>query len=227
MAKLQLQLVSWISGAAAVDERLTGQMLVVSAEDPALRTRIQDSLREAAKALGLEGGANAVSALIEELSQEMAYIEALRDWLLLRAQAMLKRLQQTSQDLLLFAPGRRETVLQVLRLASTAVTELTSKFDEVDAQTAEIASALRHLDQQKSFLRPHRDRLYCALLTWEAILAEWDKLPQGVFKGTDGLWRLIDDTYRFLAPRFMTVQEWQGVLAASDKTERSKAAFVW
>ena len=227
VAKLQLQLVNWIGGAAAVDERVTGQMLVVSAEDPALRPRIQEALRHAATTLEIAGGASAVSALIEDLSRELAYIEALRDWLLERARAMLKRLIQASQDLPALAPGRRETLFQVLRLASTAAADLNDKFDEIDAQTAEIGSALRYIDKQKTFLRPHRDRLYCVLLTWDPLLNEWDKLPKTVAKEADGLWRLVDETYRFLAPRFMTVQQWQGVLAAPDKTERGKAALVW
>ena len=227
VAKLQLQLVNWIGGAATLDERVTGHMLVVSAEDPALRPRIQEALRKAATALDIAGGGSAVSALIEDLSRELAYVEALRDWLLDRARAMLKRLIQASQDVPALAAGRRETLFQVLRLASTAAADLADKFSEIDAQTAEIRSALRYIDKQKTFLRPHRDRLYCTLLTWDPLLTEWDKLPKTVAAEADGLWRLIDETYRFLAPRFMTVQQWQGVLAAPDKTERGKAALVW
>ncbi len=227
-AKLQLQLIHWINGATdMVEAGMTGQLLIESMDDPSIRPRIQEALREAAAALRLEGGPSAVSTLVEQLANELAFIEALRERLLERARAVVKRLTQANQDFGALAPGRRETLFQVLRLASTAAAELTAQFDEVDAQTSEILPALRNLDQQRSFLRPHRDRLYTILLGWEPTLTAWDALPATMAKEPEKVWRVIDETYRFLAPRYMTVQGWQTALPAPDRTERARAGVVW
>lgn len=227
-AKLQLQLINWINGATdMVEAGMSGQLLIESMDDPSIRPRIQEALREAAAALRLEGGPAAVSTLVEQLASELAFIEALRERLLERARAVVKRLTQANQEFGALAPGRRETLFQVLRLACTAAAELTAQFEEVDAQTSEILPALRNLDQQRSFLRPHRDRLYTVLLGWEPTLAAWDALSATMAKEPEKVWRVIDDTYRFLAPRYMTVQGWQTALPAPDRTERARAGVVW
>ena len=228
MAKLQLQLLNWINGAGNSDDPLvTGQILIVSMDDPSVRPRIQDALKRAATTLGIEGGQSAMSTLIEELSHELAYIEALREWLLERARTMLKRLGQTSSDLGVMAPARRETLFQVVRLATTAVADITSRFEAVDAQTSEVGPALRNLGRHRTFLRSHRDPLYSTMLAWQPLLSAWDTAPGANSKDPDGIWRIVDETYRFLAPRFMTVQEWQNKIAGTERSERAKTALVW
>ncbi len=222
-ARLQLQLVNWIGGAGDGD-RLTSQMLVVSVDDPAIRPRVQDALRRAALELKLDGGSSAVAALLEELATELAFVEALRERLHNCVQAVLKRLTRYGQDALLLSPARRETLYQVIRLATVAAVQIASRFDELDAQTGEIMAALRNLDSQRNFLRPARDRLYAQLLEWEPLLQPWEAVPATM--AGEGVWRMIEDTYRFLAPRYMTVQEWQSVLAEA-KLEKVKSAFVW
>ena len=228
VAKVQLQLMNWISGSAESDEtRVTGQLLVASMDDPSIKPRVQDALRRAATALSIGGGPAAVATLVEELSHELAYFEALREWLLDRAKAMLKRLTQTSHDLAAMAPSRRETLFQVGRLASAAVAEIVGKFEAVDAQTSEIGPALCNLDRHRTFLRPHRDRLYTTMLAWEPLLTAWDGVPKPTVKESDNIWKVVDETYRFLAPKFMAVQEWQAGTTTTDRTDRTKTALVW
>lgn len=233
-ARLQLQLVSWIGGIAeSEDGRVTSQMLLVSVDDPAIRPRVQDALRQAAAELGIAGGGPAVAALVEELAHELSYIEAMRERLLERVRAIGKGLVRAGQENAALAPGRRETLFQVVRLASSALAELISAFEEVDGQTASILPALRNLERQRSFLRPHRDRLYCGYLAWDPIFRSWETVAGGAGgagragREQDGFWRVVDETYRFLAPQFMSVQEWQSILAAADKAERNKSALVW
>ena len=227
-ARLQLQLVSWIGGIAeSEDGRVTSQMLLVSVDDPAIRPRVQDALRQASEELGISGGGPAVAALVEELAHELSYIEALRERLLDRVRAIGKGLVRAGQENAALAPGRRETLFQVVRLASSALAELISAFEEVDGQTASILPALRNLERQRSFLRPHRDRLYCVYLAWDPIFRSWEAVAGGAGREQEGFWRMVDEIYRFLAPQYMAVQEWQSLLAAADKTERNKSALVW
>jgi hypothetical protein len=224
-ARLQLQLVNWISGVdPSGGGELTTQMLVVSIDDPAIRARVQDALRSAAQELGLDGGASAVAALLERLATEIAFVEALRERLHDRAQCVLKRLLRFGLDSQLMPPARRETLNQVTRLATVGVAGIASRFDALDAQTAEIMAALCNLDNQRDVLRPSRDRLYSQLLEWEPMLQAWEALPASMLG--EGVWRAIDDAYRFLAPRFMSVQEWQNVLSEG-RLGGARTAYVW
>lgn len=116
---------------------------------------------------------------------------------------------------------------QVVRLAGAATADLSQQFETVDACTTDILDTLQNFDRQRDFLRPHRDRLYSALLNWEPILKAWEELPGNLAKEADGVWRVVDDTYRFLAPRYISVQEWQSFIAPPDKTERGRSALVW
>ena len=227
-ARLQLQLVSWIGGIAeSEDGRVTSQMLLISVDDPAIRPRVQEALRQAATELGIDGGGPAVAALVEELAQELAYIEALRERLLEQVRAIGTGLMRAGQDNPSLAPGRRETLVQVLRLASSALAQVIAGFEEVDGQTASILPALRNLERQRDFLRPHRDRLYCLYLAWEPIFRAWGPVADGPGREQDGFWRVVDEIYRFLAPRFMPVQEWQSMMAAADRSDRTKSTLVW
>ena len=229
-ARLQLQLVNWIDGSrqdagANESSKITPQMLVVSVDDPSIRPRVQEALRQASEELGIAGGGPAVAALIEELAAELAFIEALRERLLLRVQAMGRRLARVKPEMGPLSPARRETLFQVTRLAATGAAQIAASFDEVDGQTAEIMPALRNLERQRTFLRPHRDRLYCEQLAWDSLLQSWEALPMSAVG--DGAWKLVEESYRFLSPRYMTVQEWQSMAAAAERTEKAKAALMW
>ncbi len=227
-AKLHLRLLDWIDGSADTDEgRVKGQLLVESMEDPSIKPRVQEALRRTATRLSIGGGSSAVSALIAELSHELAFIEALREWLLERAKAMLKRLTQTSHDLAAMAPARRETLFQVVRLAATAVAEIATTFEEIDAQTSEIGPALCNLEQHRSVLRVHRDSLYSTMLAWNPLLTAWDGVRKPTAQASDDIWKVVDETYRFLAPRFMAVQQWQSGAGVTKRADRAKAPLVW
>ena len=222
-ARLQLQLVNWIGGGSD-GQQITSQMLVVSVEDPAIRPRVQEALRRAADELGVAGGGPAVAALIEELAGELSYIEALRERLLARVQGLTRQVARLGQDGKPLPRARRETALQVNRLVSVGQSRIAARFEQVDQQTSDILSALRNLEEQRSFLRPNRDWLYSTQIAWEPILQEWDLGPTQV--DPERIWRLVDRLYRFLAPRYMAVQEWQHVIATTTAAERGRV-FTW
>ena len=223
-ARLQLQLLHWLAEThadAAGGPAITIGMLVD--DDPKSRSLVQDALRRAAAELGTQGGGPAVAALVEELAEEVSYIEALRERLLERVQILARRLLRLGQQNQA-SVARRETLFQVTRLTATGLAEIVARFDQVDAQTEDILVALRSLDQQRSFLRPNRDWLYCTHLAWDAELRAWEAVP--LADRTEKTWRLLDQLYRFVAPRFMAVQEWQR-LDSQMSAEQAKAAFVW
>lgn len=223
-ARLKLQLVRQICGPLEADP-ITPAMLVASIDDPSFRPRVQDSLQQAAESLGLQGGRAAVVSLIEELAVELSYFEALRERLLDRIQALGHRLATLAQEGGSMAKARRETLMQVVRLRVIGQGQVASRFDQVEQQTKEVSAVLGDTQQQRVLLRPVRDWLYCTQMAWEPLLTEWEALAPG--PPTERLWRALDALYRFLAPRYMAVHEWQTMMAAQGTAAETAKAYVW
>lgn len=202
--KLRLQLVAWITAGSGSDlMNLTPDTLLQVADDPGLRVKVQSALGHAARRLGL-AHADEVLGMLEALGEELSFIEALRERLLVRLVAAVAKIER-------IAGARRgnahqsDAMTQVRRLGAIAERQTRRRFDELDAQTSEVLAALRNTDGQRSFIRSHRDWLYRSLRGWEPILASWDAAGTEPDQATAAL---IARTYQFLAPRFMPVTEW-------------------
>ncbi len=93
-ARLQWQLVAWLNSGTGGDEtELKLDDLMQLTDDPVRRQQVQTAFTKAAESLGL-ASRDAVVQLAEELAQELAYIEALRERLLRRAMAMMDKLNR-------------------------------------------------------------------------------------------------------------------------------------
>ncbi len=198
--RLAMQVLGWLSG----DEHVitNPDELLQVAGDPTFRKRVNDAFGEVAHALGLQTKEE-VTELIQGLSQELAYIEALRDEFL-----AIKRMQRKTEVLRKIYANEHsllEVANSLIRLVALAVEDLEDQFETVDAQTGEIMAALKNLDTVRHYLREHRNDLRVRLLAWEDILIKWLEHPMKAGRETEDL---IAETYRFLAPRYMPVDEW-------------------
>jgi len=210
--RLAMQVLGWLSG----DEHVitNPDELMQVAGDPTFRRQVNDAFGEAARSLGLRNKEE-VTELIQGLSTELAYIEALRDEF-----SAIQRLRHRLEALRkLYANEHSvlETVNAVIRLMVFALDELMAQFETVDAQTGEIMSALKNLDTVRTYLRQHRDELRVRLLAWEDILLKWRDHAIKVNRATEDL---ISETYRFLAPRYMPVDEWVMMTRLQDPDKR-------
>ncbi len=221
--RLQWQLVAWLnSGTGAETPALDAHSLLQVMEDPARKVQVQQAFAKAAEALGLPSR-EAVIQLVEELAQELAYIEALRDRLLRRVKAMADKLNRMAQSY--HGDGSHlETLTQVRRLTSIAFKQISHRFDELDAQTSEVMSALRNADSQRVFIRSNRDWLYRTQRAWHALLTEWDVAGIGF---DEGILLLLNRSYHFLAPRFMPVAEWELRTLPHKRNSEVARTMVW
>jgi hypothetical protein len=200
--RLTIQLVSWLSGEERV---LTNpDELQQVADDPATRKRVVTAFDEAAEKLGLgRERKHEVVDHLERLTVELSYIEALRD--LFQA---IKGMESKIQGLRKLY-GHERSVLEVAdpvaRLMAVAVKELGEFFMQVDAQTCEIMGLLRNIDNHTAYIRMVRDELHKRMMAWDQILSQWARVKVAV--DTDKP-ELLRDTYHFLAPRYMQVNEW-------------------
>ena len=224
--RLRLQLVAWL-GRETGDAALSAENLSPDRieQDCGLRARLGEAFARAAASLGLLD-AEAVVALLEQIAEELAYIEALRDRLLARVQRLAARLDALAGGGWRGDATRLDALTQVHRLAAVALRQLAGRFAEIDAQTGEVIAAMRNAEGQCIFIRSHRDWLHRSRLAWEPTLQDWDSPPRAL---DEAAWLLIGRTYQFLAPRFMPVQEWQLFNAArgARRPARPEHALQW
>ena len=226
--RLRLNLVTWLTPrsawAGAERDEIT---LLRLADDDALNDEVRSLAIPAAQRLDLSTPTE-VLRLMEEMSMEVAYIEALRERLLGRVERLCRRMAEilSARRGKLVAPS--DTLAQVHRLTLRACEQLRERFDDVDAQTGEPGSLLRNTGNQRQFIRTNRDWLYRNQRIWDPLLASWDESPEAAEEIT----ALLAKTYQFLAPRFMPTKLWQS--GKQDKAARragsgteARAQMAW
>ena len=222
-SRIQLKLAAWISGQEAAPQPAAEPPAIQqSVQDPQTRRSIPVAVDRAAEALGLPN-AEAALRLIEDLADELAYVEALRDRLLGRVVILFGKLDRMLRHWRGDA-SHLETLTQVRRLCRVALQQISGRFEQVDAQTGEVLGALRNADSQRAFIRSQRDWLYRSLRAWEPILVEWEDAPDRI---DDGTWALLARTYQFLSPRFMPVTEWLATARKLRRRTPSGPQMVW
>lgn len=221
-ARLQWQLVVWLnSGTGGDTPNLDADSLLQVADDPSRKQQVQQAFAKAAETLGLATREDVIR-LVEEIARELAYIEALRDRLLRRVKSMADKLNHMAQAYR--GDGSHlETLTQVRRLTTTALKQISHRFEELDAQTGEVMSTLRNADSQRTFIRSNRDWLYRSQRAWQTLLAEWDVAGIGF---DEGMMLLLNRSYQFLAPRFMPVTEWTANTRLATK-QKPIRQMVW
>lgn len=201
--RLFAQLVTWLSGEEQIitePEELHRMM-----EDPDVKAKVNAAFDNAIKQLGLEADQREeVVKLVDDLSIEIAYIEALRD----KFRDVVGVVQKLAMLRKAYAGERAvsATILSALRLAKLAVQRYHDTFELVDAQTGEIISVLKNFQSQIEFLRTTRNELYCRLKAWDEHVEKW-RYVEGKKRMAGGD-KLIESLYQFLAQRYLPVDEW-------------------
>jgi len=219
--RVTMQLVSWMSG----DEMLITDPneLAQVADDPVNKEKISKAFSEAAKALGIEEERREdVIALIANLADELSYIEALR--------TVFHEIEQIHANVLTLEQKYKSeqsvinTITPVKRLFKIAMDGFNNSFDQLDAQTGEILSALTNIAQVTRYIRENRDDLHRRLWAWDGLIASW----QGVEpKRSAKAEHLLDELYHFLAQRFLPRNEWELYSKAMDKTKKRATEVIW
>ncbi len=203
-AQLRAKLLAWADPSFSETD---GIYLDALESDPKLRAGVQRAFERAAAELELQD-AGEVTSLVADIAGELSYIEALRETLLARVQVLAGQIGSLTGGKGMNSE-RQTTLTQVRRLMSLALNQIAGRFAELDAQTGEVLAMLRNADSHRSFIRSHRNWLYCSRRAWEPVFADWGAAAPVVDKST---WPRLSRTYQFLAPRFMPVQEWTSLL---------------
>ncbi|MGC8470511.1 MAG: hypothetical protein ACP5NI_11440, partial [Acetobacteraceae bacterium] len=196
-------------------------------DDPDVRRAVQRAFTNIASELGL-AGATEVVGMVAAAAQELAFIEALRERLLVPVSALRRRLGA----LLLAFRGdgtHREMLSRTHLLCGLAEREIAAQFHEIDGQTADTVAFLCNLAQHRAMIRASRDRLYRFQRRFDTMIAAW-AAAEAV--ADESLWVLVLHTYRGLAPRYMPRQEWPRPGSAGGPRSRNRkpklvATMLW
>jgi len=201
--RLTMQLVSWITGNETIITDLSELEQII--DDPTSKARVREACRQIAAKLGVEGNSEQfITDRIDDLSQELSYIEALRD--------RFKAIRQIDENLGKIAQiyrGDRLFVSEISRVRSLLKKPMRmfdDVFEQADAQTGEIVGALKDFKTTIGFIRKIRDDLRSRLLEWEELLASWDGVD---IERSMKIEQLCKQAYRFTANRFMESQVWE------------------
>jgi hypothetical protein len=203
-SKVIVQLVKWMTeGESAIDSSVDVLKLI---ESPEVKSKISDAFKAAAKQLGTDGkemDKELITAMIGHLSNELAFIEALRDKV--AGYFLIKR--KLKDFMAVYRNDRRiiETVERVNLLVNQPFGKLREQFQLVDAQTAEVMSSLRQLTATVKFLRGVRDDLREFVLLWGDLDLAWIDLRVARSPTCEAA---LMRTYRFAATHYSVTQRW-------------------
>lgn len=215
-----MQLVTWISG----EETLITDpdQLVQLADDPRTRERVNQAFEEAAEALGWgRGRKDDVVKLVEQLANELAYIEAIREEYA-RVVAMDQKVA-AYRKIYVVDMSVLEEISSCERFLAIAVADYGQRLEQIDAQTGEIMGLLKNATAGIRYIREGRDDLHRRLMAWQEFLVGWEGVP---VKRGQPVEDLLRKSNRFLAPRFMPRDEWILMTHLQDKREPTTAR-VW
>ncbi len=218
--RLTMQLVSWLSGDEVVVTN-PGELMQIS-DDPRTKERVKEAFAKAAEALGIDPeDSHKVIDLLTVLADELSHIEALRE-MLERVKVIGEKLEELRSYYL-----ADRVILDIIEalvgLMGTAIKELSSPIDQVDAQTGEILAVLKNIAAQVRFVRNMRDNLYRRLKAWDSTFSAWDNV---IMSRSDNNEVVLRDTYRFLAPRFMKTDDWV-LFNQLQESQASKNEMRW
>ncbi|MEE3626042.1 hypothetical protein UCD39_18985 [Nitrospirillum sp. BR 11752] len=201
--RLTVQLVTWLTGGETVVS--SPEQLEQVVEDPNTKARVHEAFRMIANRLSLAGDPEEeIGMHIDMLAKELSYIEALRE----RAQALhlVRQGLETAHRIYKAERLVKEEIVRMQTLSLPPITDLESRFAQVDAQTGEILAMLRKFDQNISYIREMRDDLHQSLLPWDEVLDGWLNVT---VEKSPALEALLKRTYHFLAKRYSQATQWR------------------
>jgi hypothetical protein len=184
---------------------------------PANHALLHQAIAAAAAAAHLEGAE--ITTRLTTLCEEAAYIEAMHRALLRGLSVMNEKLMR-NQDTV--PATHQETMKQVQALAGLGMTEIMKRFKQVDARTADVELVLQDLPAVIAWLHRQRDWLFRTNHAWQPVFADWVRAPS---RFDDFFLTVLQRTYGFLAPRFMSFQDW--TVKQTSPRKASIHAKVW
>lgn len=187
-------------------------------DEPKNRPLLQQAIAGAAVILGDTDPAEVIER-VAAIIAEVAHIESMRRILTRGIASMSDKLMRHQEQVPI---SRRDTVKQVQALARRGLREIMSRFDDVDLRLNDVPAMMSDLPAAIAWLRRQRDWFFRTNHAWSPVFAEWAGAPNHF---DDFLWKVVERTYLFLAPRFMSFHDW--IVKDLRIQKQTSTAQVW
>jgi len=179
--------------------------LMALADDPETKKRAQEGIQKIAESMGLEKGQHQeVINKIEQLKDELSYIEALKErfqGIKMISDKMKQTQKRLSEDKTL-----KEEIARIQILLSEPMKRYGSLFKLLDNESNDVYSLIEDFSVKVDLIRRTRDDLRSALLDWEDMIQQWE---EQLIEPDCGVEALVRSTYRFVATNFPMTQNWR------------------
>jgi hypothetical protein len=219
VTRINLFILAWVAGYTA--ERMDRDMLDSLLGGKSVEGELSLALARLAEHVGI--AQSGLIVRIAALAAELAHIEALREWLLRGAIRMADVLTRVSLGFT-GDSSHMDTLVQIRRLCAKGIAEMRDEFAAVDRLLADPPTALRDCGSVIEAVRLRRDSLYCRWRAWEPFSREWGTIE---LRRNARTLHLANETYRFLAPRYMTSSEWRGTGRTTLAPARKVGGMLW
>jgi len=209
--RINLAIVNWHEGGAP--SILDSKDIDTTYETADAEAKRDGAIAALAEKLGVDEN---LPARVDALISEMAFIEALRDKHLevCRVKAVITAIQKLHAKEMSVS-GELEPVLRLIGIPVKAFHETLS---DVDARVADPEAVLAELDAAEAFIRDVRNDLHRRMSAWDDIIDFWG----GINPRQPEMFNLVERAralYRFLAPRYMPVDEWVLMFSEDDSPD--------
>ncbi len=221
LARLSAQLMHWLSGDD--DVHIGPDLLEKISSDPTMKVKVNEAFGEAAERLGLgRDQREEVVSIVNGLSEELAYIEALRSDL-----EQFALIEDRIVELAKIYNSEKtitDTIIAITRLIAIALTDFRNTFIELDDRTSKIMDVLQNVAGQVKYIRSQRDTLHRRFWAWHELVEKWKLQPAMHSPAAE---KLLQETYHFLAQRFLPQQEWDLFFKKLDRKKGRSSEKVW
>ena len=121
-----------------------------------------------------------------------------------------------------YAAHREKSVNLALFQKRRGIEDINRRFDEVDTALDNVLAMLEDIEMTTGDLQRRRDWLYRTNHAWTPMFTEWANAPNHF---DEFLWKAVERSYQFLAPRYMPYKEWS--LSLSDFKSKTPQIQVW
>lgn len=177
--------------------------------------RLEDAVANA------EQGPGEIQQILLGLTEHLAYIEALREKVarIRRIGAILERVRRRGGG----QANDTQEAAAVLRVFNHMMLSFDAMLASVDDKITDIEAAVLQHEAVGDHIGKVRNGLYRALTVWNEPLRQWDDVNTDKFDMVEVAPK-VAELYRFLAPLYAPVDEWERINSYRGKDEADQSA---
>jgi hypothetical protein len=223
LAMVKHSLVNWHRRTPTPDlVEPTGMIALM--DGPEMRKSASEAMEALAgdERLGLKD-ARTVQRRVQDLADEISYCEyifrKLRDGFGVMDDKIRAAASQFKRDQSVFDQANR-----CLTLLAKGKSSLLEDAASTAANYGEAYASLMNFDNTIMFVRNARDRHYKIFRAWDDLFHKWQRISVTEDRT---ILNLIEETYRFLAPRYAPIQEWVSFLTNPGGRKQGLNVIEW